>query len=92
MRHKATPFWLLCAWLASAACTHAGEPPTAHERLPEHGARAWLELQRSGAAAAPPKRMPSEAAIRIYREYLKSFEHALPESFEGYGGRQAPSR
>jgi hypothetical protein len=87
MMRRASWLWILCALFLSAAPACAGEPRTAHETLPEEGVRAWLELQRSGAAAAPPKRMPSEAAIRIYREYLKSFEHALPESFGSYGGR-----
>jgi hypothetical protein len=92
MLRRATLGWILCAALSGAAQAHAGEPRTAHETLPEHGVREWLELQRSGAAAAPPKRMPSEAAIRIYRQYLKSFEHAQPEPFEDRGGRGAPVR
>ncbi len=92
MFRRATLGWILCAALAGAAQVRAEAPKTAHETLPEPGARDWLELQRSGAAAAPPKRMPSEAAIRIYRQYLKSFEHALPESLGSYGGGGGPSR
>jgi hypothetical protein len=36
--------------------------------------RAWLELQRSRRSAAPVRYMPSDAALRVYLQYLATFE------------------
>ena len=35
--------------------------------------RAWLDLQRSRTSEGPLRRMPSEAAILVYRQYIEGF-------------------
>jgi hypothetical protein len=44
-------------------------------------AASWLELQRSGAHAGQPNALPGEAMERIYKRYLGSFEHPIPQRF-----------
>lgn len=45
--------------------------------------RAWLELQTSGSAAAEdPRPMNGEVADEVYRRYLNSYKHAIPEMFQ----------
>lgn len=46
------------------------------------GTRAWLELQRSGQAAAAARSVSGVVGSRIYKRYLDSFEHPLPAFFE----------
>lgn len=41
----------------------------------------WLELQRSGKAAAPAQRLSAPAEARAYRRYLDSFTHPIPEFY-----------
>lgn len=44
--------------------------------------RAWTDLQKSGAASNPkPQPMPGEIADKVYDRYLKTFDHAIPETF-----------
>ncbi|HEX4895203.1 MAG TPA: DUF3613 domain-containing protein [Solimonas sp.] len=60
-------------------------PAVAADETPPPGseARAWLDLQRSGAAASrTPPTTSGEVADRVYQRYLQSFEHPLPERFE----------
>jgi len=46
-------------------------------------ARAWTELQKSGAASSNAVRpMPGEVADKVYDRYLQSFSHPIPETFE----------
>ncbi|WP_240324499.1 DUF3613 domain-containing protein [Trinickia diaoshuihuensis] len=55
--------------------------------------RAWLELQRTNAAAAPALPMPGAQATLAYERYMNSFRTRIPESFgstlsgEGGAGR-----
>lgn len=45
--------------------------------------RAWIDLQTSNNAAyGAPEPVPGEVASRVYERYLKSFEQAIPETFE----------
>lgn len=46
------------------------------------GTRTWLELQRSGASAAPARSVSGVVASRMYKRYLDSFQHPLPVFFE----------
>jgi len=48
--------------------------------------RAWLDLQRSGRAAAPDRPIPGPVASRIYKRYLESFEHPIPAQFDRESG------
>jgi hypothetical protein len=53
--------------------------------------RRWLELQSSGAAASKiPQTVSGPVADAIYRRYVESFTHPIPESYKndqnGYGG------
>ncbi len=65
--------------------------------------RRWLELQSSGVEASKNRQMLSgPVADEIYKRYLKSFEHPIPEFYKTYqggggsggmsGGGGAPSR
>ncbi|HEY0973474.1 MAG TPA: DUF3613 domain-containing protein [Solimonas sp.] len=52
---------------------------------PSFGAdtRAWVELQRSGAAASPEVQpVPGEVADKVYQRYLKSFDQPIPAEFD----------
>lgn len=43
----------------------------------------WLELQRSGQGASPhPQGASAAERERSMERWLKSFEHAIPESYE----------
>ncbi|MDR3096370.1 MAG: DUF3613 domain-containing protein [Paraburkholderia sp.] len=46
-----------------------------------HSTRAWLELQRSNAEAAPALPMLGAEAGYAYRRYLNSFDTEIPASF-----------
>ena len=44
--------------------------------------RAWTDLQKSGAASNKvPQPMPGEIADKVYDRYLKTFDYAIPQSF-----------
>jgi len=52
--------------------------------------RAWLELQRSGAASTPQVQpVPGEVADKVYQRYLNSFDQPIPAEFdrESFVGR-----
>ncbi len=52
--------------------------------------RAWLELQRSGAASSPEVQpVPGEVADKVYQRYLNSFDQPVPPRFdrESFVGR-----
>lgn len=45
--------------------------------------RAWTDLQKSGAASNPNVQpMPGEIADKVYDRYLKTFDYAIPKTFE----------
>ncbi|MBN3855130.1 DUF3613 domain-containing protein [Paraburkholderia sp. Ac-20340] len=46
-----------------------------------HSTHAWLELQRSNAAAAPAQPMLGAEAGYAWQRYMKSFETPIPASF-----------
>lgn len=46
-----------------------------------HSTRAWLDLQRSNAQAAPALPMLGAEAGYAYRRYMKSFDTNIPASF-----------
>lgn len=57
---------------------------------------AWTDLQKSGVASNPnPQPMPGEIADKVYDRYLKTFDYAIPKTFEresfgsGSGGSSA---
>ena len=82
MRYASLVVWLfLCAGTASAV---DGEdmPASPEYAGPGGGTRSWLNLQRSGQAAAPVRPLPGPVASRIYRRYLESFDHPVPVFFE----------
>lgn len=68
--------------------------PAAPANVPGQQARAWLDLQASGAQAATELRpVPGEVAAQVYQRYVNSFKTAIPESmqresFVGKGGSQ----
>ena len=80
---RAMLFWIL---LAAVQCASAepGRASAASPAAAEFGAqtRNWLELQRSGQAAAPPRSVSGAVASRAYQRYLDSFGHPLPAFFE----------
>lgn len=44
---------------------------------------AWTDLQKSGAASNPTVQpMPGEIADKVYDRYLKTFDYAIPQTFE----------
>jgi hypothetical protein len=47
----------------------------------------WLELQRSGAQEGGPNPVPGEAAERIYKRYLNTFDQPVPATFQSRGGK-----
>lgn len=75
-------------WLTALAASAAGAVDTqdaAAGRVagqPGGATHAWLELQRSGQAAAPARSASGVVASRIYKRYLDSFNHPLPVFFE----------
>ncbi|THF64458.1 DUF3613 domain-containing protein [Pseudothauera rhizosphaerae] len=45
--------------------------------------RAWLALQRSGAAAsAQPQPLSGEVMEKVYERYLESFAHPVPDELD----------
>lgn len=45
--------------------------------------RAWTDLQKSGAASTPVVQpMPGEIADKVYDRYAKTFDYAIPQTFE----------
>lgn len=99
---------LSCAWPASdasadenaqasagAGANAAVAPKLSHSRAGEIGraTRAWLELQRTNAAAAPALPMPGAQATLAYQRYMNSFTSKIPESFGStLSGASAASR
>jgi hypothetical protein len=63
----------------NAANGSAGAPVLASEI--GHSTRGWLDLQRSGAAAAPALPMLGEEAGLAYQRYMDSFRTKIPASF-----------
>jgi hypothetical protein len=73
--------WLaLCAPLA-AHDAHAQASDAVANSEVGHSARAWLDLQRSNAQAAPALPMLGAEAGYAYKRYLKSFDTEIPTSF-----------
>ncbi|MDR5867050.1 DUF3613 domain-containing protein [Halomonas koreensis] len=77
----------LCA-AAPPALGERDEAPRARDadeaRRPAFGERTGrlLELQRSGRLAAPPaQRLSGEVQTRIYRRYVESFSHPIPDTY-----------
>jgi hypothetical protein len=84
-----------CASLAAilfGCAAHAQQPDGVSVPNSEvgHSAAAWLELQRSNAAAAPALPTLGAEAGYAWRRYLKSFETPIPASFgssvDSHGG------
>lgn len=46
-----------------------------------HSTRAWLDLQRSNASAAPAQPMLGAEASLAYNRYLESFKTKIPEMY-----------
>lgn len=59
-----------------------GYPSTSEVTAFGNDTRAWLDLQRSGQAAAPVRPQSGVVASRVYRRYLNSFDHPIPMFFE----------
>ena len=56
----------------------------AERRVERNGdsTRAWLELQKSGAAAPEDARpMAGEVADQVYQRYLNSYKHPIPDTY-----------
>jgi hypothetical protein len=79
---------LAAVLLACAAHAQQGEGVPSSEV--GHSAAAWLELQRSNAAAAPALPTLGAEAGYAWQRYMKSFETPIPPSFgssvESHGG------
>lgn len=59
----------------------ADEPPATGTHT-----RAWVELQKSGeAAAAAPRPMAGEVADKVYERYLQSYAHPIPQRMDREG-------
>jgi len=72
-------FLILLALLAPVA--HAEE--TAAEPRTGDDTRAWVDLQKSGAASvATVQPMPGEVADKVYKRYVDSFGYPIPETFK----------
>lgn len=55
----------------------AAEPRTGDET------RAWIELQKSGSASVAAARpMTGEVADKVYKRYVDSFGHPIPDTFQ----------
>ncbi|MDO9422613.1 MAG: DUF3613 domain-containing protein [Methylobacter sp.] len=53
------------------------------ERSSGEETRAWLELQRSGVAASTTRQtVAGPVADEIYRRYVDSFKHPIPEFYK----------
>jgi hypothetical protein len=68
----------------SASAQEAGGSPEAATPLASeigHSTRDWLDLQRSGAQAAPPLTMLGDEAGLAYQRYMESFKAKIPVSF-----------
>ncbi|WP_322009458.1 DUF3613 domain-containing protein [Paraburkholderia sp. J12] len=93
----------LCLALCASFAPHARAQ--ASDAVPDsevsHSARAWIELQRSNAQAAPALPMLGAEAGYAWRRYLKSFDSTIPASFgssvdssgsgQGQGGGFGPA-
>ena len=82
MRYASLVVWLFL-WAGPASAVDDADRRAAPQYTdPGNGARSWLDLQRSGRAAAPVRPLPGPVASRIYRRYLESFDHPVPMFFE----------
>ncbi|CAB3758351.1 DUF3613 domain-containing protein [Paraburkholderia solisilvae] len=75
----------------SQPAADASDAPPASEI--GHATLSWLDLQRSGRAAAAPQPMLGAEASLAYQRYLDSFRTKIPASFgssidSGYSGNQ----
>jgi hypothetical protein len=62
---------------AAQAEETAVEPRTGDET------RAWVELQKSGSASVAASRpMTGEVADKVYKRYVDSFAHPIPDTFK----------
>jgi hypothetical protein len=57
---------------------HGAAPPVSEVG---HATGAWLELQRSNAAAAPEQPMLGEEATLAYHRYMQSFNAKIPDTY-----------
>lgn len=79
---------IIVLWLAAVTAPMAGaadvQTTAGNAATDEVGedTRTWLELQRSGRSAAPDRPMSGVVASRVYKRYLDSFSHPLPDFFE----------
>ena len=77
----------LSLWLAAEAAWEEGSAPaTAPAAEQSHSVGSWLELQRSGTVAAPPAPLPADEAARAYRNFLKTYDLAIPPFYYENGG------
>jgi hypothetical protein len=70
---------ILLAFLTPVAHAEemAAEPRTGDET------RAWIELQKSGSASVAAARpMTGEVADKVYKRYVDSFGHPIPDTFQ----------
>ena len=82
MRYASLVVWLVL-WAGVASAADGADMRASSQYIePGSGTRSWLELQRSGQAAAPARPLPGPVATRIYRRYLESFDHPVPMFFE----------
>jgi hypothetical protein len=75
----------LCALAVPLAHAQTNGASGAGDAVPNseigHSTRAWLDLQRSNAQAAPTLPMLGAEAGYAWQRYLKSFETAIPATF-----------
>ena len=73
----------LCMTGGACAQDAGGSPPADTPLASEigHSTHAWLDLQRSGAQAAPPLTMLGDEAGLAYQRYMESFKAKIPVSF-----------
>ena len=82
MRYASLVVWLFL-WAGTAPAVDVADTRVSPEFAdPGSGTRSWLDLQRSGQAAAPARPLPGPVASRVYRRYLESFDHPVPMFFE----------
>lgn len=78
---------IIVFWLAAVAVPMAGAADMQADRHVTadtfgKDTRTWLELQRSGSSAAPGKPVSGAVASRVYKRYLDSFSHPLPDFYQ----------
>lgn len=91
-RRPLAPLVLLVVLAAGAGPVRGAETASASETTgmrvgvdrPAHGQSVarLLELQRSGRLATPrPQTLSGEVQSRVYRRYLESFTHPIPDDY-----------